>query len=238
MKTNQAAARESDANAPSSDVDERVSGVRARRSHDGKHAPVEVETYGRDSAVRAAIEDADVLLFRGETLTSRLIEIGTDGVYSHAALAFRAGDRVKFVEAVGAGVREGLLSEEVATYDGAVELWRLKDEYRPRFHAARAIAEAEKYLGRPYNMTAVWRFVLDWATFHLLPHARSGARSHRAFFCSQLVARAYAVGGVVLDRGHTQAGTSPSDLARGKHLEPIRAFARAEAPGVDVALRV
>jgi len=189
---------------------------------------IEVQAYGRDVALRDAIEDADVLMFRGESLSSRIIEIGTGGVYSHAAIAFRDGDRRKIVQAVGAGVGELLVSDEVATYEGAVELWRLRDAFRPKFDPPKAIHEARRWIGRPYNMTSVWRFVLDWATFHLFTHARSGARDHRAFFCSQLVARAYSVGGVALDRAHPQAGTAPSDLVRGKHLEPIGAFARAD----------
>jgi len=201
-------------------VGDRVSGVRSKGGRS-----VEVGSY---AGARDEIRDADVFMFRGEALSSRIIEIGTGGVYSHAAIAFREADRVKIVQAVGAGVQELYASEEVTGYDGAVELWRLRMDYIPPFVAERAVREGRRWVGRPYNMVAVWRFVLDWATFHLFRHARSGARDHRAFFCSQLVARSYAVGGIVLDTQHRQAGTAPSDLVRGKHLEFVRAFAHGE----------
>ena len=190
--------------------------------------PIEVKAYDKDAPVRDDIRDADVLMFRGESLSSRIIEIGTSGAYSHAAIAFVDGDRRKIVQATGAGVGELAVSDEISTYDGAVELWRLREPERPRLDCDKTVHEARRWVGRPYNMTSVWRFVLDWATFHLFRHARSGARDHRAFFCSQLVARAYSVGGVDLDRAHPQAGTAPSDLVRGKQLELVHAFARTD----------
>jgi hypothetical protein len=196
-------------------------------------APVEVKAYAPGAEVRDDIRDADVLMFRGESLSSRIIEVGTGGVYSHAAIAFRDGDRRKLVQATGKGVGELAVSEEISSYEGAVELWRICDHFRPKLDDARTVREARRWVGRPYNMTSVWRFVLDWATFRLFRHARSGARDHRAFFCSQLVARAYSVGGVELDRAHPQAGTAPSDLVRGKQLELVHAFAR-----TDVLARV
>src|SRR3954471_812870 len=96
---------------------------------------VAVQPYSRHSAARAAIQDADLLLFRGESLTSRLIQVGTHSPYSHAALAFRSQSvdpfhtewdarRVCCLEAVGKGIRLVPLSEELAHYQGFVELWR------------------------------------------------------------------------------------------------------------------
>ena len=195
--------------------------------------PIEVQAYDKGAPVRDDIHDADVLMFRGESLSSRIIEIGTAGAYSHAAIAYRDGDRRMLVQAVGAGVGELPVSQEISTYEGAVELWRLKEPVRAKLDPPKTVHEARRWVGRPYNMTCVWRFVLDWATFRLFRHARSGARDHRAFFCSQLVARAYSVGGVDLDRLHPEAGTAPSDLVRGKQLELVHAFAR-----VDVVARV
>lgn len=212
--------------------------MRARRGPVIDHVQAaEVQPYtAADGGVRTDIQDADLLLFRGHSLTSRIIQVGTRSPYSHAALAFRSqqvdpfhttwdAGRVCCLEAVGAGVRLGLLSEELARYDGAVELWRLKDPFVKRLLRELVIREARRYLGRPYAYGNLPSFVFDWLTLGYL-QLRSRNRSRRAFFCSQLVSRAYVRGGVDLNVRYGDAATAPGDLVAGQRIELIHAFAK------------
>ena len=219
-------------------TERKVSGVRAVSE---PHLEAEIEDYGPSSAVRASIENADVLLFRGASLTSRIIEIGTHSCYTHAAVAFRSSNdepfrtpygagRVCLVEAVGTGVRMHLLSEELATYEGAVELWRLKPPYAERLSASGVIAEARRYIGRPYAFGHLLNFVVDWATLGWL-HLRSRSRDKAALFCSQLVSRAYFKGGVDLNVKHGDAATAPGDLVAGGRLAFVHAFTKGDKFG-------
>jgi hypothetical protein len=195
-----------------------------------------VEHYTRGSQVRQEIMSGDVLMFRGDNILSGLIQAGTGSPYSHAGIAFRSETldpfrtpdgpgRVYVVEAVGAGIRMDLLSEIVAHYHGAVELWRLTPKYRDRFDAAKAVAEARRYIGRPYAFAHLFYFLLDWLTFKLFD-LRSHTRKRQCMFCSQLVSRAYVRGGVDLCKLHTDAGTTPADLICEGRIEPIHAFSK------------
>ncbi len=209
-----------------------------------------VEAYGPGSVVRADIKNADILLFRGDPLASDLIEIGTDSPYSHAAIAFRSSpqdpykyetnegvEHVCFIEAVRKGVRMDLLSNELKSYPGAIELWRIDERYLAKFSPAAAIAEARRYLGFPFAYDHLAAFVLDWLTFGLF-HLRSRCRNHRAFFCSQLVSRAYVKGGVDLNVRYGDAATAPGDLANGGHIHVVHAFQLAERiPKASSAMR-
>lgn len=195
-----------------------------------------VERYNRESQVRQDIMNGDVLMFRGDNILSGMIQVGTGSPYSHAGIVFRSDDlypfrtpsgpgRVYVVEAVGAGIRMDLLSETVAHYHGAVELWRLTPRHLDRFDAAKAVAEARRYIGRPYAFAHLFYFLLDWLTFKRFD-LRSHTRKRQSLFCSQLVSRAYVRGGVDLCKLHTDAGTTPADLISEGRIEPIHAFSK------------
>ena len=206
-------------------------------------SPKIVEAYTRDSSVRAALQDGDILLFRGEALFSRVIMFGTNSQYSHAAMAFRRRDepstpggvgeeRVHVVQATGIGVHTLLLSEEIANYQGVCEVFRVTERFAPKFRRDVAVAEACRYVGRPYAFNHLWGFVVDSLTFGLYRRARSNARDRRAFFCSQLVARAYRRAGVDLSP-RADAATAPGDIIASHRVERVRVFARGEI--VDAA---
>jgi len=197
-----------------------------------------VQPYTRDSAVRADIRDADILLFRGEALSSRIIRFGTNSLYSHCAMAFRrreepaspggaAEERVYVVQATGKGVHTLTLSEEIKEYEGVVEVFRVAAQYAPKFRADIAVAEACQHVGRPYAYTHLLGFAADVLTFGLMKGARSNARDRRAFFCSQLVARAYRRAGVDLSK-YADAATAPGDIITSHRVEWVHAFARHE----------
>jgi hypothetical protein len=202
-----------------------------------------VQPYTRDSAVRADIRDADILLFRGEALSSRVIRFGTKSPYSHCAMTFRkreepaspggpAEERVYVVQVTGKGVHTLLLSEEIAAYEGVVEVFRVTAQHAPKFRSEVAVAEACMHVGRPYAFSHLLGFAADVLTFGMLKRVRSNARDRRAFFCSQLVARAYRRAGVDLSR-YGDAATAPADIAVSSRVEWVHAFARREV--IDAA---
>lgn len=186
-----------------------------------------IEKYGD---IRSALSDADVLLFRGEGLVSRVAAIGGGGIYSHAGITFWDGDRVKLVQATGSkGVHVCFLSDELREYHGAVEHWRVHPPHDgPPFDPKGAVAEANKRVGAVYAYPLLLKFFWDWLFRPVFRrNFRSRARSVRAFFCSQLVAHSYRVGGKLdLDPHHGDAATGPGDLARGGRIAHLRQFAR------------
>lgn len=202
------------------------------------HPPrlLRVQHYNHESQARQDIMNGDVLLFRGDNILSGLIQAGTGSPYSHSGIVFRSDTqdpfrtpagpgRVYVVEAVGEGIRMALLSETVAEYHGAVELWRLIPDHRKGFDAGKAVGEARRYIGRPYAFAHLFYFVLDWLTFKRFD-LRAHTRKRQAMFCSQLVSRAYVKGGIDLCKLHEDAGTSPADLISEGRIEPIHAFSK------------
>lgn len=191
-------------------------------------SPREVEV-SRYASTRGAIRDADVVLFQGSSLLSKICSLGTGGDgYSHAGLVFWQGDRVRLIHATAKGVHEEHLSEQLRIYEGAVELWRLKAEHAEAFDAEGAIRAARKRLGARYAYWIAALFGVDFLFRRLVGRSlRARSRSKRELVCSQLVSVAYRKGGGVdLNRKRGDAATSPVDLIRGGRIELVRAFAR------------
>ena len=192
-----------------------------------------VEAYGRDSAIRKNILDGDLVMFRGGPLHDRLIELGT-GVYCHAALAYRENDntgteRVWLVQATKErGVHTRFLSESVATFEGGVEHWRIKEPHIRHYVAKVALDAARSKVGEPYAMVPIYWFVLDVITLGLFK-LRDRSRSRKAFFCSELIAWACERGGVRLDPTHGMAAVAPSDLVTHGRVMGLGAFAGPDA---------
>jgi hypothetical protein len=193
---------------------------------------VKVGEYTRDSAARAAIEEGDLVMFRGGPLHDRVIEIGTCGIYCHAALAYLEPDpatgekRIYLVQATKAhGVNTSLVSDEVAGFEGAMEHWRIKLPHLAKYDRKKATAQARTKVGLPYAMTPIYMFALDFITFRLFD-LRAKKIDPKAWFCSELVAwAAREGGGVDLDTRHVDAATAPSDLVTHRRAECLGAFA-------------
>lgn len=194
---------------------------------------VTVEEYNRGSKVRAAIREGDLVMFRGGPLHDRVIEIGTHGVYCHAALVFLENDasgetRVNLVQATKEnGVHTRLLSEQVELFEGGMEHWRIRAPYAEGYEAKKATAEARAKVGLPYAMTPIYCFALDFVTCGLF-NLRAKKIDPNAWFCSELVAWAARRAGVDLDPKHPDAATAPSDLVQHGRVECIGAFAHAD----------
>ncbi len=195
-----------------------------------------VEEYTRTSAIRDAIQEGDLVMFRGGPLRDQVIEMGTSGIYCHSALAFLEPDsvngekRIFLVQATKEnGVHTKLLSQQVEEFEGGMEHWRIKPPHLEKYDGKKAVAEAKKNLGLPYAMTPIYWFALDFITFRLFD-LRARKVDKNAWFCSELIAWATRRAGVDLDTHHADAATAPSDLViHGRRVEPLGAFARPSA---------
>jgi hypothetical protein len=190
---------------------------------------IEVKEYTRSSAVRESIKDGDLVMFREGPLHDLVIEIGTHGLYCHAAIAFReqkdGEERIFLVQATKErGVHTRLLSEELETFEGGMELWRVKEPFVEKYVAKKCIDEAKTKIGLPYAMTPIYWFALDFITFGLF-NLRQRKIDPKAWFCSELVAWAARKGGVDLDPKHPDPATAPSDLVTSGRTNIVGAFA-------------
>jgi len=191
---------------------------------------IEVKEYARGTAARDAIKDGDLVMFREGPLHDLVIEIGTHGLYCHAALAFRepdkdGEDRVYLVQATKErGVHTRLLSEELEVFEGGMEHWRVTEPYVAKYVAKKCIEEARSKVGLPYAMTPIYWFALDFITFGLFD-LRAKKIDPKAWFCSELVAWAARKGGVDLDPKHPDPATAPSDLVTHGRTSIVGAFA-------------
>lgn len=162
------------------------------------------------SEIRDLIRDGDILLLRGNYLSSRLFERATHSAYSHATIALWWGDRLMLLEAEAAGVQAVPLSMAIGTYEGRCDWYPLRRDAVPEIleRLPDVIARAKAYLGIPYGY---WNL-----TKKLLKRAL-GLRLHETkpeegMFCSQFVAEAFKYGGLpLLER--EAIDTFPKDIA-------------------------
>lgn len=118
------------------------------------------------------LEDGDLMLHRSRSSQSTALRAATGSPYTHVGLAFHRDGGVFVLEAVQP-VRWTPLAEWASRgEDGAVVALRLVDDARLASGGAlRLRAEAERYLGRPYDGLFAW--------------------SDERIYCSELVFKAY-----------------------------------------------
>ena len=174
----------------------------------------------RYADVRSGMQAGDVVLFRGSGLASRAIRWLTKSPYSHAALVFLFEGRVYCLEAVGSGVRLSLISEVLARYHGGIDHFDVPGASEDQRRGA--LGFAFQQLGKLYDKTGIWRFLLSIVTGR-----RRRVREDQAWFCSELVAAAYRRHGLALVP-ESAAYTSPADLALSRELS-LRCVVKREA---------
>ena len=186
-------------------------------------APTQQSTHY--SKVRPHIQDGDVLLWRGHYVISTVFRLATGSWYTHAAIAVWWGERLMILQAEPAGLQAVPLSNTVKRYDGLVDWYKIKDEYRNQVDMRKVLAEAKKDLGLPFGILAA--LSSSWNRFlHIsgIVHRRLGfplfrsPRNRRAMFCSQYVSRCFRAGGLPLT-SHPDIDTLPGDVARSDRLE-------------------
>ncbi len=147
-----------------------------------------------------------VLLFKGGDCISWLVKVQSRSQYSHAALLLPNGRCLESYPGKGVRTRD-LTSEDWARID-AFDVQGITEE-----QWAHAAAFALSQLGMPYDWVSVLRFV------DKLP-----ARDNGRWFCSELVFKAIAEGGIRLLERITSAEVSPQHLAVSPLLIPVTYF--------------
>jgi hypothetical protein len=160
---------------------------------------------------RSKIKDGDVLMYRGRSLASRIIQIVTGSTYSHAGLAAWWYDRLMVLEAVGKGVVVTPISRNIRSYSGSIE-WFTSIEYIPENQRLQMIRFAQRELGKEY---ALWRTVLLGirVLFQRNLKSRDRLRREERLFCSHYVAESYNSIGMDLKKGVCDRFMSPGDIA-------------------------
>jgi hypothetical protein len=168
--------------------------------------------------IRREIRTGDVLLFQGRSPLSMVIRWGTDSPYSHCGIAAWWEHRLFVFESVGRGVHIVPVSRAVHSYDGRVDWWQVKPEFRPSVDLPTLVREAQTELGKPYAKRSLirlaWRLLIG--QYRNLPDRRKRAP---ALFCSQYVSQCYQRAGLDLQPETADACTSPADLARSEFLD-------------------
>ena len=173
--------------------------------------PAGTATSLRYDDVRPEIMDGDVLLYRGRTLASRIIQWVTGSPYSHAGLAAWWNDRLMVMEAVGKGVVVTTLSANVLSYHGDVEWFTCVEEIS-QTDRHRMIEFAQLELGKEYARWKAVAFGLR-ILFQKNRIQRDRLRREQSLFCSHYVAEVYNAVGRDLKKGVSDRFMSPADVA-------------------------
>ncbi len=176
---------------------------------------------------RISIRNGDVLMYRGRSLPSRVIQWVTHSRYSHAGLAAWWNDRLMVMEAVGKGVVVTPLSTNVRAYHGRVELFTCVEEI-PDADRQRMIQFAQQELGKEY---ARWKAIgLGLRIlFRKNLEQRDELRRERRLFCSHYVAEVYNAVGKDLKKGVSDRFMSPQDIADSPLLKRLGVLRKSAA---------
>ena len=169
--------------------------------------------------IRSSIRDGDVLMYRGRSWISRLIQAATRSQYSHAGLATWWNNRLMVMEAIGKGVVVTPLSANIREYHGTVELFTCKEEINDE-QRLWMIQFAQRELGKAYGR---WNaLVLGFRLlFKRTIEARDALRRGRRLFCSHYVAETYTAAGKDLKKGASDRFMSPGDIAQSPLLHRV-----------------
>jgi hypothetical protein len=165
----------------------------------------------RYDELRTSIHNGDVLLYRGRTFFSRVIQWATRSRYSHAGLATWWNDRLMVMEAVGKGVIVTALSKNIRSYHGDVELFAFTGELSQADRMS-MIRFAQQELGKAYGRWNAIKLGLR-LLFKRGIEARDALRREQRLFCSHYVAETYNAVGKDLKKGASDRFMSPGDLA-------------------------
>ncbi len=178
-------------------------------------------------SIRHELDTGDIVLFRGQSLFSRVIQRATRSPWSHVAMVMRLPeyDFLALWESTGLssvpdilsheprrGVRLVPLSERVRAYQGAIAVRRLEGVTLGS-NERHALMELRKELrGRPYEQSLV-----DLARAAWDGAAGSNVEDLSSLFCSELVAEAFQRLGLLGD-GVPSAEYTPADFAAHSRL--------------------
>lgn len=167
---------------------------------------------------RDQIRDGDILLYKGQTFISYLIEIFTKSEYSHAGIAVWWNKRLMVMEAIRKGVIVNPLRRSVHRYKGSVEWWTCKKEIDDSVRG-KMIIFAQRQLGKDFGFWLLFWFGFMISFFYRDLDKRDAFRRERKLFCSLYVALIYNKAGIDLKRNRADRFMSPADIASSPELE-------------------
>jgi len=173
------------------------------------------------SSARDRIRDADILLFRGQSWYSRIVEAAGRSLYSHAGMAALWHGRLHLLQSTAFQDTKPLLSYVVSHRPGQIDVWRFKGEL-PEDAAVEVVKTMIPMVGRGYGWRSLFRTVLYHVPglWHLMkPDMNDLATTPWRPFCSEAVAAAYSWNFIDLCPNHADRVTEPGDLPRGGRLE-------------------
>lgn len=184
-------------------------------------AHAEGKTYQQ---LRQQIRTGDLLLFRGNRLISGWIESLSDSPYSHCAILARWDDRIIAFQADTRGVEILPASTMVCKYQGKVDWWPLKPEWRRAgaLDDRLLLDTALTLLGIKYGYWTLIKLGLRI----LFGRALNPTEAHAtpdSLFCSQFVSLVYRTAShetIRVNRSANDASTSPADFATSGFFEP------------------
>jgi hypothetical protein len=174
--------------------------------------------YGR---YRGEFKDADIVMFKGTGLVSRIIKWRTKSVYSHAGVVAWWNERLIVLEAVGKGVVARPISYALHHYKGGFDYYRLKAEYPVTANKRKQmVVFAQRQLGKEYATWEVVKFFFR-LLFNLKMTKRDSPKPPGKFFCSQYVSAIYREGGLDLEMKFGDKFTTPCQISESKLLEYV-----------------
>lgn len=163
------------------------------------------------------IGDGWLALYRGRGWSSRWIQFGTGGPYSHAALLCRENGHVDVLELVARGGRRLPLEEHALRYPGQIDIFAPDTTRWPHYDGHAAVLRMRELTRKPYGFLGIVRLLLQkvpglWRCWPLTTSDLMLARG--APFCSHAVCDACrSAGGVDPVPRKPDHLVTPNDLA-------------------------
>ncbi len=169
------------------------------------------------------LKNCDILLYKGRTFSSRLIQFGTSSKYSHVAVVVHP--KMNLAIESNVGHQDGVRALDLRKLDGStVDVFRIKSGFK--FEAEKVISFLVARLGARFDWLGVtWLGVLKAASlltaFRFKPH--NEFQRQKDYFCSELCYEAFKEGGldIVPQIGEAEI-TSPGDISRSDRLDKIQ----------------
>ncbi len=168
------------------------------------------------------LKNCDILLCKGKTFSSWLIQFGTSSKYSHVAVVI--DPKINLAVEANIGHQAGVRAVDLRKLnENSVDVFRVKSNLP--FNAEKAISFLVAKLGAGFDWLGVtWLGVLKVASlftaFKFKPH--NEFQRQKDYFCSELCYEAFKEGGldIVPQIGEAEI-TSPGDISRSDRLEPV-----------------
>lgn len=168
------------------------------------------------------LRPCDILLYKGSSFTSHLIQWGTKSPYSHVAVVVEP--KIFLAIESNTGHQSGVRAIDLRKLDGAtIDAFRIKPEFP--FEPQKVISFLVDHLGASFDYLGVtWLGVLKGVGLltGLQYQPYNQFQKEKDYFCSELCYEAFKTGGLDIVPQVAEADiTSPADIAASERLQKI-----------------